>query len=47
MTSLIGHADENMEDFVCGMRSEVCCNCDTAATWRERLENGKQESSGR
>ena len=29
MASLIGHADENMEGFVCGMRSEVCCNCDT------------------
>jgi hypothetical protein len=41
---LMGHADENMADFVRGMRSEVSCDCDTAAAWKEGLENGKRES---
>jgi hypothetical protein len=34
MTRLMGHADENVADFVRGMRSEVSCECDTAAAWK-------------
>ena len=47
MRRLMGYANENMGDFVRGMRSEVCCNCDTAAAWKEGLEKGKQESCQR
>jgi hypothetical protein len=32
MTRLMGHADENIADFVRGTQSEVCCDCDTALT---------------
>ena len=41
-TRLIGYANENMAEFVRGMRSEVSCNCDTAAAWKGGSENGKK-----
>ena len=42
-TRLIGYANEDMAGFVRGMRSEVSCNCDTAAAWKGGSENRKQE----
>ena len=40
----MGHVDENMADVVHEMRSEELCDCDTAAAWKESLENCKQGS---
>jgi len=42
MTKLTGHANGDMAHFGHGVWSEVCCDCDTAAGWKEGLENGKQ-----
>ena len=42
-TRLIVYANEEMAEFVRGMRSEVSCNYDTAAAWKGGSKNCKQE----
>jgi hypothetical protein len=46
MKRLVGFADENMADFVHGVRSQVCCDSDNAAVWKEGKDHKMAKKRG-